>query len=284
MRCVAEEYGKGRTRISETVCARIGWRQPNGWLKDRACRDALRRLEELHIVKLPPMLTHRREQKSTVRDRRKVKLPPYTIKPVTAMPELITLEWAKGNSDEILWNALVEKHHYLGHKIQVGRCLKYLIRGDGQLLGAISFSSPAWQLATRNELLGRIGLTGQQATRDFVINNSRFLILPQVRVPHLASRVLALASRQVVGDWARYYSIEPKFAETFVERRRKGTCYLAANWSMIGMTSGYAKTGSSHHNSQKPKRIFLYGLNSECRRKLSAAISDPKFPLEAGRQ
>jgi hypothetical protein len=192
------------------------------------------------------------------------------------MPKTLTLEWAKGNSAENLWNALVEKYHYLGHKIQVGRCLKYLIWGDGELLGAISFSSPAWKLAARDELLRQMGIS-QRAGHDFVINNSRFLILPQVRVPHLASRVLAFATWQVVTDWSRYYSIEPKFVETFVERRRKGTCYKAANWRLIGMTNGYAKAGASHHNSQRPKTMFLYGLKRNHRRMLASILLQPNI-------
>jgi hypothetical protein len=275
MRCVVEQYDEGRTRISEVVCSRIGWRQPNGWLKDRACRDALRRLEQLRLIKLPPKFVNNRRKDITRGSRGKLKLLP-TIKKVVVMPETITLEWAKGNSTESLWNALVEKYHYLGHKIQVGRCLKYLIRGDGELLGAISFSSPAWKLAPRDELMRQMGIS-ERASHDLVINNSRFLILPQVRVPHLASRVLALATWQVVTDWSRYYSIEPKFVETFVERRRKGTCYKAANWRLIGMTNGYAKSGASHHNSQRPKTLFLYGLKRNHRRMLASILRQPNI-------
>lgn len=272
-RCVVDHYEEGRTRISEIVCIRIGWRQPNGWLKDRACRDALRRLEQLRIITLPPKFVNNCRKETADGKQRTPKLPP-TIKKIFVMPETITLEWAKGNSTESLWNVLVEKYHYLGHKIQVGRCLKYLIRGDGELLGAISFSSPAWKLAARDGLLRQMGIS-ERAGHDFVINNSRFLILPQVRVPHLASRVLALATRQVVTDWLKYYSIEPKFVETFVERRRKGTCYKAANWRLIGVTNGYAKAGASHHNSQCPKTFFLYGLKRKNRRMLASILPSP---------
>jgi hypothetical protein len=279
MHCVAEHYPEGRTRISEIICTRIGWRQPNGWLKDRACRDALRRLERLRLIKLPPRIADNLPKQG----REEVPIPPGTIQPVVVMPQTITLEWAKGNSDERLWNALVEEYHYLGHKIQVGRCLKYLIRGDGQLLGAISFSSPAWKLSVRDTLLRQMGMMDLRAAHDFVINNSRFLILPQVRVPHLASRVLALATWRVVTDWLQFYSIEPKFVETFVEGKRKGTCYKAANWPMIGMTNGYAKVGSSHHNSQQPKAVFFYGLKRNHRRLLASVLSSPNDQAEVSR-
>jgi len=278
MRCVAAHYHEGRTRISEVVCVRLGWRQPNGWLKDRACRDALRRLARLRLIKLPPKRGDAHNKSAAKQDRRTLRLPPGTITPVTTMPATITFERAKSNKAELLWNALIAKYHYLGHNVQVGRCLKYLIRGDGQLLGAISFSSPAWKLAPRDELLQKIGLTNARTAHDLVVNNSRFLILPQVRVPHLASRVLASATKQAVADWSWYYAIEPKIAETFVERRRKGTCYRAANWSEIGTTSGYGKVGAAHHNSQKPKTVFVYGLNRRYRRLLAMAMCSADAP------
>ena len=272
MRCVAEHYSEGRTRISQVVCQRLSWRQPNGWLKDRACRDILRRLDELHIVKLPPRLTTPKQEKMCPNSSGYARLSPEIVAPMLAMPKTIELEFAKGNAAERVWNALIETHHYLGHRVQVGRCLKYLVRGDGNLLGAISFSSPAWRLAVRDELLERMGIEGPSA-RDLVINNSRFCILPQVRVPHLASRVLACATRQVTVDWSQFYSIEPFLAETFVEPKLfEGTCYRAANWQEIGMTNGYGKIGASHHNSQQPKIIFVYGLTRACRRKLAEII------------
>jgi len=282
MRCVADHYGEGRTRISEVICARLGWRQPNGWPKDRACRDVLQRLENLHLVKLPSRLSNPQNGKSTVTKRNRKKLLCGIQTPVSTMPERIELEFAKGNASEHLWNAIVDEYHYLGHRVQVGRCLKYLIRGDGKLIGAISFSSPAWQLGVRDSLLKRIGISSS-SVRDVVINNSRFCILPKVRVPHLASRILSLAARQVVQDWCQFYSVKPLLAETFVEPNRfEGTCYRAANWNEIGRTSGYAKLGPTHHNSQEPKMVFLYGLTRAYRRRLAALVAFPK--PEVGRK
>jgi Domain of unknown function (DUF4338) len=281
MRCAAEHYSEGRTRISEVVCIRLGWRQPNGWLKDRACRDVLRRLDRLHLLRLPSPLASPQNRKLPANDPKRKELLRDIGTPVFAMPHKIELEFAKGNPAECLWNALVEKHHYLGHRVQVGRCLKYLIRGDGKLIGAISFSSPAWKLGVRDELLKQIDLSSPRL-RDIVINNSRFCILPKVRVPHLASRVLAQAARQVAADWFQFYSIKPLIAETFVEPNRfEGTCYRAANWNEIGLTTGYAKVGSTHHNSQKPKMIFLYGLTRAYRRRLATLVPLTK-PQEAG--
>jgi hypothetical protein len=272
MRCVASNYSRGRTRMSQVVCAKLGWRQPNGWPKDRACRDVLRRLEELRIVRLPPRLANPTNRKLPVNDPRRKRILQGISSPMVVMPEGIELELAKGNSSEALWNALVDKYHYLGHRVQVGRCLKYLVRGDGNLIGAISFASPAWRLAVRDRLMEEMGFEDRKA-RDLVINNSRFCILPQVKVPHLASRVLACATRRAAIDWKDFYSVVPVLAETFVEPSRfEGTCYRAANWFAIGMTNGYGKIGSSHHNSQQPKKIFVYGLTRAYRRRLATIV------------
>lgn len=189
---------------------------------------------------------------------------------VTKYPKKIVLEFAKGGDSEALWNSIVNRYHYLGHSVAVGRCVKYLIKADAELVGAISFSSPAWNLASRDRILSQFFTFSQ--IRDVVINNNRFLILPHVQVPNLASAVLSAASRRVVADWSSYYTITPLFVETFVDADRfRGTCYRAANWLEIGSTQGYAKKGSSHHNSQKPKHIFLYALSRTMRRKLLRA-------------
>lgn len=270
---VEKYYSEGRTKISERICRKIGWRQPNGWLKDRACRDVLRQLEKLGVIRLPKNLTVK-SKNGEKRRPKPVTLPAEVEVGLTEMPSNLELVFAKGNELEPIWNALVSKYHYLGHSIQVGRCLKYLIKGDNRILGAISFSSPAWKLARRDSLLQSVGLSPKDAA-DRVINNSRFLILPSVKVPHLASKALALASRQVAKDWSWFYSIDPLIAETFVEQYRfEGTCYRAANWLNVGTTKGFAKVGASHHNSQPPKLIFVYGLTSEYRAKLSKAVKD----------
>jgi hypothetical protein len=267
-------FTEGRTSISVAICKHLEWRQPNGWLKDRACRDVLIRLEKLGFIKLPDRKTKgypyslpraiQSDQPSS---------PDTNLKPISQDPGAIVLELAKGNPSEQIWNQLVNSYHYRGYKVAVGRCLKYLIKSSSEVLGAICFSSAAWQLAPRDQLL--VNIINVADLHDYVINNSRFLILPNVRVSNLASRILSIATKQVVIDWEGYYSVTPQVVETFVEPDRfLGTCYKAANWIEIGTTKGYAKRGSDHHNSQQPKQIFLYGLNKSMRRKLRKAVSD----------
>ena len=165
------------------------------------------------------------------------------------------------------------RDHYLGHKVSVGRSIKYLVWYKGVTAGAICFSSASWRVDCRDKILKKVGLRKPQI-RNRVINNSRFLILPTLKIPNLASRVLSLAARQVARDWEEFYSIQPLVVETFVEVPRfTGACYKAANWLFVGKTRGFSKKGAGHHNSQVPKDVYVFGLNKKVRRKLRASLS-----------
>lgn len=267
LQSTSKHFDKGRTYISQDVCTKLGWTQPNGWLKDRACRDVLRRLQELGLISLPAMLaTGARpapgESAARLRDYDQRALIRHLRGP-------IRLKLAKGTSSEKVWNTLVGRYHYLGHSTSVGRCLKYLVTVQDQVLGAISFSSPAWRLKPRDDVLRSLNIDPSQA-HDLVINNNRFLVLPGVLVEHFASRVLGLATRQVVQDWFNYYLMRPLIAETFVSSSRfDGTCYRAANWIAVGRTRGYAKRGAIHRNGQEVKQVFLYPLTRRLRVRLT---------------
>ncbi|HEX4638075.1 MAG TPA: Druantia anti-phage system protein DruA [Chthoniobacterales bacterium] len=187
----------------------------------------------------------------------------------------LTLLWAKGNALEKTWNAFVQTRHYRGHRITVGRSVKYLVRQRDNYVAAISFASAAWGIEQRNLVLQHIGIPPWEI-RDLVINNSRFLILAKKGVLNLASRILRLATSRVADDWYRYYSIRPRIVETFVEPSRfEGTCYKAANWIAVGQTRGFKKSGDAHSNSQQPKLMFLYGLNAATRRRLFEFAAHP---------
>jgi hypothetical protein len=271
--CAKIFYKYGRTRISKEICIELEWQQPNGWLKDRACRDVLRELETLGIVKLPKSKLQRKTKNGEKGARAEPNFGNYIVGAnISEIPRDIDLVLAKSNMEEQIWNYLIEKHHYLGHSVAVGRCLKYLIVSQRKILGAIAYSSPAWRLGPRDQLLKKLGFSSDEVMNK-VINNSRFLILPTVKVENLASKVLSLSIKKVVRDWTWYYSIEPLVAETFVQPSKfYGTCYKASNWLEVGITKGYAKHGMSYHNSQEPKKIYLYGLNRQTRSKLSKAI------------
>lgn len=270
--CVKKYYVYGRTRISREVCKRLNWKQPNGWLKDRACRDALIQLDNLGVIKLPAPKVKRNN--NTSNNKTEPDFGKYVVaSDVSQIPEIIEFVLAKSNKEEQIWNYLVAKYHYLGHKVVVGRCLKYLFISNNVILGGIAFSSPAWKLGTRNQILQKIGFT-QDDIMNKVVNNSRFLILPTVKAPNLASKILSLSTTRVTSDWTWYYSITPLVAETFVQPSKYlGTSYKAANWLEIGTTKGYAKSGMYYHNSQEPKAIYIYGLDRDIRSKLRKAVN-----------
>jgi hypothetical protein len=158
----------------------------------------------------------------------------------------------------------VRRYHYLGHKVTVGRCLKFLVYSSDILLGAASLAEAAYAVEDRDSALRILGVTKNQ-----VANNSRFLLLPNVRVKYLASRVLSLLATAGVEAWNEYYCSELKCLETYVDTVRfKGTSYRAANWIVVGFTKGFRKSGSSHYNSQTQKLVFMYPLSEKARKRL----------------
>lgn len=263
-------YDEGRTFISRKICEELNWRQPNGWLKDRACREVLIKLSQRGMIVLPP-------------SRKPVRLKPkfITIKnKVSPIEELeinqidfktIRFQLAKGRKQESFWNSIVDHYHYLGQRVTVGKSLKYLIYSGDILIGCIGFSSPAKKLSLRETVVEKALNMDINQTLSHCINNSRFLILPFIKVKNLASSILSAASEQIVKDWETYYSIKPVLIETFVQISKfTGTCYKAANWIEVGTTRGYSKKGTNYVSNSEPKKIFLYGLDSLTRKRLAS--------------
>lgn len=269
---LAEELApRGRTYLSVRVAQHWGWREPSGRLKDRATRDILLRLGNLGLVHLPPKKS---SPALAYKVRDEPEWEPYRLpNAANQFQGEIRLIAVRDQRTRGIWNALVAKYHYLGHKTTVGRSCRYLFASDNILLGAISFTSPSWGIKSRDTILQQIGIP-MSSIHDSVVNNSRFLILPNATIPNLASKALSLSTRAVVNDWEEYYTFKPLVAETFVEPTLfKGTCYKAANWTEVGETAGYRKSGSSHSNNQAPKQVFIYGLTKKIRRELRRVIS-----------
>lgn len=171
------------------------------------------------------------------------------------------LEIVESKSDKRLWAELVHRYHYLNYKPLGGAQIRYLIRSEGRVLGCLGFSSAAWKTAPRDEF---IGWTHTQRERNLqkVVDNTRYLILPWVKIHSLASRALALAARRLPADWEKRYGYRPVLLETFVEKARfKGTCYKAANWIHVGETKGRGRYDEKHQARQPIKTIWLYPLD-----------------------
>ena len=255
---IAAHYARGRSFIARTLCERWDWRQPNGGYKEFAARDLLLRLEEAQLIELPP----RQRVKNNVAQQTYAQIPLYNQQPLSGVVgahAAPVIEPAQGAHSE-LWDYLLHHYHYLGRPQLVGEHLKQLVFIDGQVVACLGWASAAWKIAPRDR---HIGWTPEvKRTRlHLITNNVRFLILPWVRVEHLASKVLALSLRGLAGCWEQRYGHAVCLAETFVDQSRfAGTCYRAANWVCVGATQGHAKRGNTYHRHGVVKGIYLYPL------------------------
>lgn len=248
-----------RYKLSLIISAHLNWRQANGNLKDRACRDVLLRLSNNGIIQLPQGQYERNTQSITIKPI-DFKRPSSDLVGSIGNFSTPTFKVVQQTSDRQLWNYLVETYHYKGCRIIVGRHLKYFIYIANQLIGCFAFADSVLKLTARDQW---IGWTQQQreANLHLVINNVRFLILPWVKVKNLASKLLSLSARIVPCDWQRYYNFRPLMLETFVEKQRfTGASYKAANWIYLGQTKGKGRCGMKYYYHGIIKDIYIYPL------------------------
>lgn len=265
-----------RFAISKRVCEVLDWRQANGRLKDRACRDVLLKLDEAGLISLPP-------RRQPPRRRRPI---PITAKTDPRLPrsfaprdiDALSFSIVTGSgsrADEALWNEYVERYHYLRYGVPVGAHLKYFVRLEHEPVACLAFSGAAWKVAPRDAWIGWRPAQREHNLR-FIVNNSRFLILPWIRVDNLASRLLSLALKRLAEDWHCRYAYRPVLVETFVQaERHHGTCYRAANWICAGETRGRGRM-DRHKTASLPKKlVFLRPLVRNAGAKLAAMPDNP---------
>ena len=267
---IIDSCGLSRHELASTICEGLGWVRPSGRLKSRECYEYLDLLEVKGLVKLPARREQRRRGPTRIRHTESGAAQPRregTLSDVT--PVRIALV---ANAEErALWRELVDRYHYLGHKVAYGAHLRYLVwisRPERALAGCLQFSSPARRLLARDRFIGWDDATRRRYLPK-VVDNSRFLILPWLSVRGLASHVLSLAARVVVEDWEKAYAVRPVLLETFVERDRfLGTCYRAANWIEVGETAGRGRMDRHTRAAEPIKRCLLYPLVGDFRRRL----------------
>ena len=274
MRQAACEYASlGITEIARTICEWLDWKRPNGRLKNHECRLLLERLHRQGILTLPPL--HR----SGRRGPRPVVVESCSDDPTLIQSSLAELEPLRlvlvEKSESAMWRQLMERFHYLGCRTPVGAHLRYFVKsGADQILACLLWTSPAWKMAARDEW---IGWNSQQRSRNlqYIVNNSRFLILPSVHVKGLASTILARSARQLPHDWRQHYGYTPLLLETLVDAERfRGTCYRAANWIHLGQTTGGSRTDRLRQlNTKTAKLLFVFPLHRHAQRLL--CLTDP---------
>lgn len=261
-------YSQSRMEIARRVCTRLKWDNASGQPQLMSCRVGLLRLHRLGLIGLPPPLTRNGNGKGLVQS--KAKLPPLSIVE-TDIQSLtgLRLDRVHSREESAYWNTLIDEYHYLGYKPLPGAQARYLIRWDGGDLGAIGFSAAAWKVGVRDRWIGWEALSREKGLR-LIVNNARFLLLPNIRVKNLASRVLSLSARRVREDFSETYNYEPVLLETFVEKGRySGVCYRAANWHYLGDTTGRGKLDRYHRQSVPVKAVFVYPLVRNARQRLA---------------
>lgn len=266
---LAREPGWNRSRLSRELCERWNWRNGAGRLKDMACRTLLLKLERRGQIKLP---ARQRPSPNALRNRRVPDLPYDRVPIKGALGDLqpVRIEvLGEGHPDQPLFRLLLQTHHYLGLRNSVGENLKYLARDrHGRPLACLLFGAAAWKAKARDEWLGWTGAQRERAL-PLLANNTRFLVLPWVRVPHLASHLLGRVVRRLDADWRFKYGHGIEVLETFVDRERfRGTCYRGAGWVHVGATAGRSRNDCDQTLAVPIKDIYLRPLFPEFRRRL----------------
>ncbi len=265
---VAEEPAISRRELSRRVCSWLDWRDPAGQLKSMSCRVALTRMARRGVIALPKAKPFAGASGRTRRRRVDVVDPdPVDV----TLNDLGTVELILVDAPELsaVWNELLDRHHYLGSGPLCGAQIRYLLWSTTHgWLGGLAFSAAAWHLKARDEWIGWTADNRGDGLQRIVCN-SRFLILPQVQVPNLASHCLSLAARHIGEDWRQRYGVTPVLLETFVEQGRfQGTCYRAANWILVGTTCGRGRQDRNHRNVTPVKDVYVLPLCREFRREL----------------
>jgi hypothetical protein len=265
---VNEHWSQGRKHISKILCRQWKWFQPNGRLKDMACRELLLTLNRKGLITLPPRLSSASNEKRN-RTIPVVNIDQSPLQDTPANLHAVDLKPIRNTKLEPLYNSLIHQHHYLGYRQIVGNHLKYIAFINDRPVACLGWGSAAWKVKSRDTFIGWQPKT-RRDNLHFVANNTRFLILPWISIKCLASKILALNVRRISDDWLNTYHYPVYLLETFVEKNRfKGTCYKAANWILTGQTKGTAKKGHDHLFHGNIKDVYLYPLKKDFRKKLT---------------
>jgi hypothetical protein len=259
-----------RNELALTVCELLGWHRPSGRLKNRECLDLFDLLEEAGVCRFPP--TKRTRPRGTSPQSAAVSELFHEDEICGALKSLlpVTLEQVRRPDRHRLWRELVGRFHYLGFKTAFGASMRFLITDrSGRNLGCLQYSSPAWRMKVRDEWIGWSDDV-RRANLQRIVGQSRFLILPWVRVPNLSSHVLAKSVRQLPEIWRSQFGVTPLLVETLVDASRyRGTCYRAANWIYVGETTGRGRMDREHkRHGAEVKRLFVYPLVSDVKTRL----------------
>jgi len=265
---VGEHPTASRRALSKKICEAWNWVQPNGTLRDMVCRGLMLHLHRQGLIELPPVSYVRRNP--LVERRRPALIQVDTTALKASLGEIRPLEFrqVRRTPEESLFNSLLDQNHYLNYTQPVGEHLKYLVYARGRPIACLAWSSSPRHLGSRDRFIGW-SMQARRANIRFLAYNSRFLILPWVQVDHLASHILSCIAKLISRDWERLYGHPIYFLETFVDPDRfRGTCYRAANWVALGLTTGRGKNDQTHRPNRSIKVVLGYPLTRRFRQLL----------------
>ena len=271
-RLIAGHPRLSRRRLSAKLCQAWNWVQPNGQLRDMVARSLMLELHRAGHIELPAK--RQSPPNNAARHRAPELALALAAQPLEcSLAQLGPLEirQVRRTPAEILFGSLMEAHHYLRYTQPVGEHLKYLVYAQGQPIGALAFSSAPRHLGPRDRFIGWSG-PQRRANIHLLAYNTRYLLLPWVKVPHLASHVLARVARRIAADWQVLYGHPVYLLETFIDPERfRGTCYRAANWIYVGLTAGLGKDATNSVPNRSFKELLVYPLRPDFRRRLTQA-------------
>lgn len=268
---IAAHAGASRRQLSALLCQAWNWVQPNGQPRGMVARSLMLELHRAGHIQLPvqrfcpPNNVARHRAPALEREL------PLAAGPVAcSLAQLGRLEigQVRRTPAEGLFGRLLEAHHYLGYTQPVGEHLKYLIWAQGRPIACLAWASAPRHLGPRDRFIGW-SAAQRRAQIHLLAYNTRFLILPWVQVPHLASHLLARVAGRIAADWQALYHHPVYLLETFIDPERfPGTCYRAANWIYLGLTAGLGKDSRSPVPNRSFKQLWVYPLRSDFRRQL----------------
>lgn len=260
-----------RNELAATICELLNWTTPAGRVKLQQCNAFLEQLDSEGIVKLSSKPVRKSRTMKSV----KVAKMDFDTTDITgdiSTLEPIRLEIARPGENLDRWRSYVNQYHMLRFKRAFGSRLNYFIKSGDIELGCMQFSASSWALADRDKWIGW-EVSDKQQRLHLIVNNSRYLIFPWVRVKNLASKALSLAVKQIQDDWLREYCYAPVLLETFVDREHfQGTCYKASNWVYLGQTKGHGRNSNSHIPNRSQKDIYVYSLQKNFRACLKGEV------------
>jgi hypothetical protein len=265
---ITEHPELSRWKLSRHLCEAWQWKQANGALRDMVCRGLLLTLHRAGEIELPPVkrtvrnrLAEHARPAAVIADNRSVSGPLGSITPLEYVQ-------VRRTPEEPLFNSLMDQHHYLGYEQPVGEHLKYLIKAHGQVIACLAWQSAPRHLKVRDRYLGWSD-EARERNVHLLAYNTRFLILPWVQVPHLASHILGRMAKRVPQDWQRLYAHPIYWLETFLDPSRfRGTCYRAANWQVIGTTVGRGHRAPTLEMTRPVKQMLGLPLHRKFRERL----------------